>query len=71
MSEIIARDYSEGCSEGRNTAAVIIEEVRTDRDNLPRLVRALREAAANANSDDAGISGHGIGFLSAVAEAAL
>lgn len=71
MTQTIAVDYSEGCSEGRNAAAVIIEAVRADSDNLPKLVRALREAAANANSDDHGVSGHGIGFLFTVAEATL
>lgn len=71
MTQTIGLDYSEGCSAGRAAATVIIEAVRADSDHLPRLVRALREAAANANSDDNGVSGHGIGFLFAVAEAAL
>lgn len=69
MTQTIALDYSEGCSAGRAAARVIIEVVRADSDNLPKLVRALRDASANANSDDNGVSGHGIGFLFAVAEA--
>jgi hypothetical protein len=71
QSDRIAKDYSEGCAAGRATAAVILNDARADSDNLPQLVRALREAATNANSDDDGIRGHGIGVLFAVAEAII
>lgn len=65
-------DYSEGCAAGREAAMRVLREVCADgSDNLPRLVWALREAAANAGNDDDGLAGHGVGFLYAVAAAAF
>jgi len=51
-------DYSQECQAGRDAAAhVLLEAKQTD--NMPRFVRAIREAAKDE-------SGYGVGFLWAI-----
>lgn len=61
-------DYVEECAAGRATARQIMKEVRADPNDLVRLVWSMRAAAADVA---AGTGGHGVGFLFAVAQAAI
>lgn len=63
MNEIAT--YSAECAAGRKAAEDVIARVCADPDTLPRLVNSIREAVHDSDH------GHGVGFLYAIAAAAI